>query len=60
MSASELIILMKKAKSLNLVGKKVIEIAESNDLIHKDAKIYFRDADGEYIPHALMIKIEIY
>jgi len=55
----ELILLMQKAVSLNLVGEKVIEVAEKIDLVHKDAKIYFRDSDGRYIPHAITIKVTL-
>ncbi|MGQ4891843.1 MAG: DUF424 domain-containing protein [Candidatus Njordarchaeia archaeon] len=53
----QLIQSLKRADSINLVGREVIEIAEKLDLIHKDAKIYFRDSEGNYIPHAIMIKM---
>ncbi len=53
-----LITLMKKAKSINIIGEKVVKIAEENGLIHSEAKIYFRDHGGRYIPHAMMIKME--
>ena len=53
----QLIQSMKRADSLNLVGEEVVKIAEKLNLVHKDAKIYFRDDEGNPIPHAIMIKM---
>ncbi len=48
--------LMRKADVLNLVGERVVNLAEEMGLIHSDAKIFFEDADGRKIPHAQMYR----
>jgi len=53
----EIVLILQRASSLNLMGERIIELAEKLGLIHKDAKMYFRDKDGKLVPHALMIKI---
>ena len=54
----QLVTYLKRAHSINLIGRNVVEVAERLDLIHKDAKIFFRDNRGNHIPHAIMIKME--
>jgi len=50
-------ITLQRASSLNLMGERIVQLAEELGLIHKDAKMYFRDKNGKLVPHALMIKI---
>jgi len=55
----ELIILMRKADVLNLMGQKVVSLAEEIGLIHPQAKIFFENDEGEKVPHAQMYRFEI-
>ena len=55
--SDELVVILKKADSLNLIGEHVVKIAEDIGLIHSEAKIFFRGKDGRKIPHAQMIKM---
>jgi len=56
----ELIILFKNADVLNLLGEKVIKLAEDLGLIHSEAKIFFEDEDGRKIPHAQLYRFSIH
>ncbi len=51
-------IALQRASSLNLMGERIVQLAEELGLIHKSAKMYFRDKSGKLVPHALMIKIK--
>jgi len=55
----ELIYLLRNADILNLVGDKVVSIAEELGLIHPNAKIFFEDENGEKIPHAQMYRFYV-
>jgi len=48
-----------QADVLNLIGKRVIQLAEKLGLIHPDSKIFFEDENGEQIPHAQMYRFMI-
>jgi len=54
---NEAIIIMQRASSLNIIGEGIVKLAEEIGLIHKDAKMYFRDQNGKLIPHAIMIRV---
>lgn len=54
----EVAILLQRASSLNLMGERIVNLAEQLGLIHRDAKLYFRDEKGKLVPHALMIKVK--
>jgi len=55
----ELISLMLEADVLNLMGQKVVSLAEELGLIHPHAKIFFEDEKGEKIPHAQMYRFRV-
>lgn len=56
----ELIRLLEEADVLNLVGEKVIKIAEKIGLIHPEAKVFFEDDHGRKVPHSMMQRFQIY
>ncbi len=59
-SENELRYLLEQADVLNLIGIKVIMIAEELGLIHPEAKIYFEDDKGKKIPHSQMHRFQIF
>ncbi len=56
----ELMVLLEEADVLNLIGNKVVEVAERLGLIHPEAKIFFEDSDGRKIPHSMMQKFQAF
>ena len=56
----ELIVLLEEADVLNLIGEKVVKIAERMGLIHPEAKLFFEDDQGRKIPHSMMQKFQTY
>lgn len=56
----ELMVLLEEADVLNLIGNKVIEVAERLGLIHPEAKIFFEDSAGRKIPHSMMQKFQAF
>ena len=50
----EVMLLMSEASCLNLIGKRIVELAIKQGLIHRESIIYLETEDGEKIPHAIV------
>jgi len=55
----ELKFMLETADVLNLVGEKVIKLAEDLGLISPEAKVFFEDSNGKKIPHAQMYRFMV-
>lgn len=55
----ELIFYLKRGDSLNLIGKKVVTLAEKVGVAHKESKMMLSTEDDEKVPHVQVYRMKL-